>query len=80
MDGRHGVLDWMGLAAPDRWVGRSVVLLVIWSSISGSYAQNFSPARALLPHLRTPADVDSSWPITKSLDLSRKSYPYVADF
>lgn len=46
-----------------------------WNSMSGSYAQNFSPARALSPHLRTPPDVDSQY-LTELLAEHQKLGPF----
>ncbi|CAN6559192.1 unnamed protein product [Malus baccata var. baccata] len=43
--------------------------------MSGSYAQNFSPARALSPHLRTPPDVESQY-LTELLAEHQKLGPF----
>ncbi|XP_009355253.1 KH domain-containing protein At3g08620 [Pyrus x bretschneideri] len=43
--------------------------------MSGSYAQNFSPARALSPHLRTPPDMESQY-LTELLAEHQKLGPF----
>ncbi|XP_002533340.2 KH domain-containing protein At2g38610 isoform X2 [Ricinus communis] len=44
--------------------------------MSGLYAQNFSPARALSPHIRTTPDVDSGQYLTELLEEHQKLGPF----
>ncbi|KAJ9129577.1 hypothetical protein P3X46_033777, partial [Hevea brasiliensis] len=44
--------------------------------MSGSYTQNFSPARTLSPLIRTTPDVDSGQYLTELLEEHHKLVPF----